>query len=243
MITLITFNPAFGQSAASPFCVKAIWLLNMSGQEWQRQNSMDPRNMPKQKLPAIRIGDTLIDDSENIRSYLEQQGADFDAGLSELDKANSRAFIRMADEHLYFHLVMQRWGEDSVWPTIRDTYFAAIPPILRGIITGKLRKACLQGMHRQGLGRLNAAERIRKIEPDLQAISARLWQGKFLFGDRPTAADASIAAMLAGMRATPGTTLLKTRIIEDDILCRYIDRAETAMSTPQANAASASLCA
>jgi len=243
MITLVTFAPAFGQISASPFCVKAAWLLNMSGQQWLREDSMDPRKMPKQKLPVIRVGETMIHDSENIRSYLEQQGADFDAGLSDMEKATSRAFIRMAEEHLYFHCVLQRWGEDSVWPTIRDTYFTAIPSILRGLITNKIRKACLQGMDRQGLGRLTPAERPVKIEPDLQAITTRLWYGRFLFGDQPTAADASVAPMLAGLRATPGTTLIKTRIAEDEILCRYIDRAEDAMSAPRPTDASASLCA
>lgn len=243
MITLITFAPAFDQISASPFCVKAAWLLNMSGLPWQREDRMDPRQMPKQKLPVIRVGEALIHDSENIRAYLEQQGADFDAGLSDMEKATSRAFVRMAEEHLYFHCVLQRWGEDTVWPVIRDTYFTAIPPILRGFVTKKLRKACLQGMHQQGLGRLTPQERLQKIEPDLQAITTRLWHGRFLFGDQPTAADASVAPMLAGLRATPGTTLIKTRIAEDEILCRYIDRAEDAMSAPRPNAASASLCA
>ena len=243
MITLITFAPSFGQTSASPFCVKAIWLLNMSGQKWQREDTMDPRSLPKQKLPAIRVGETLIEDSENIRAYLEQHGAEFDAGLSDMEKATSQAFIRMADEHLYFHCVMQRWGDETVWPIIRDTYFSAIPKILRGFVTGKIRKACLQGMYRQGLGRLTAEERMQKIEPDLKAITTRLWHGKFLFGDKPTAADASVAAMLAAMRATPGQTLLKTRVAEDEILCRYIDRATDAMSVPPVSAASVSLCA
>ena len=243
MITLITFEPAFGQVAASPFCVKAIWLLNMSGQKWQREDSMDPRKMPKQKLPVIRVGDALIHDSENIRNYLEEQGADFDAGLSDMDKATSRAFIRMAEEHLYFHCVMQRWGEDSVWPTVRDTYFKAIPKIVRGFITNKIRKDCMKGMHRQGLGRLTPQERLDRIELDFQAITTRLWHGKFLFGDHPTAADASIAPMLAGLRATPGATLIKTRISEDEILCRYIDRCEAAMSKSHVTAATVSLCA
>ncbi len=243
MITLITYAPAFGQTAASPFCVKAIWLLNMSGLEWQREDSMDPRQMPKQKLPVIRLGSDLIHDSDNIRAYLEQQGADFDADLSDMEKATSRAFIRMAEEHLYFHCVLQRWGEDTIWPIVRDQYFSAIPKILRGLVTNKIRKTCLQGLYSQGLGRLTPEERLQKIEPDLQAITTRLWHGKFLFGDLPTAADASIAPMLAGMRATPGKTLLKTRIAEDEILCRYIDRAEDAMSAPRTNAASVSLCA
>ncbi|MFK7834754.1 MAG: glutathione S-transferase family protein [Sulfitobacter sp.] len=242
MITLLTFAPAFGQSAASPFCVKAIWLLNMSGQPWQREDLTDPRKMPHQKLPAIRVDGKVIPDSDNIRAHLEAQGADFDGGLSDMEKATSRAFIRMAEEHLYFHIVLDRWGDDTVWPIIRDTYFGTIPKPLRGFVTGKLRKACLQGMDRQGLGRLSPQQRLERLEPDLQAITTRLWHGAFLFGDQPTAADASVAAMLANMRATPGKTLLKTRISEDEILCRYIDRAEDTMER-SLNAASEKLCA
>ena len=237
MITLITYGPSFGQPAASPFCIKAIWLLNMSGQPWQREDTPDPRKMPKAKLPAIRVGQQIIPDSDNIRSYLEQQGADFDAGLSDMEKATSRAFIRMAEEHMYFHVVMDRWVDDSVWPAIRDTYFAMIPKLLRGIITNRLRKTVIKGMHSQGIGRFTPQERLERIEPDLQAITTRLWQGPFLFGDQPTAADASVASMLANMRATPGKTLLKTRIAEDEILSRYIDRASDAMGVPSAGSA------
>lgn len=234
MITLITYAPTFGEPAASPFCVKAIWLLNMSGQPWQREDTADPRKMPKQKLPAIRIGDQIIDDSDNIRAYLESQGTDFDAGLSDMEKATSRAFIRMAEEHMYFHIVLDRWGDDAVWPIIRDTYFQMIPKPLRGFVTGGLRKKLMQGMNAQGLGRLTPQERLDRIEPDLQAITTRLWHGPYLFGERPTAADASVAAMLSNMRATPGKTLLKMRVAEDEILCRYIDRAGDAMNAASA---------
>ena len=248
MITLITFAPSFGQIAASPFCVKAIWLLNMSGEDWQREDSTDPRNMPKQKLPAIRVDGQVIADSDNIRAFLESRGADFDGGLSEMEKAASRAFIRMAEEHIYFHNVLARWGDDEVWPVIRDTYFAQIPKPLRGFITGKLRKNLLTGMKTQGLGRLSAQERLERLEPDLQAITTRLWQGPFLFGDRPTAADASVAPMLAGLRATPGNGLAKMRIAGDRMLCSYIDLCQNMLDMPQvydvtSTAVSEPLCA
>jgi glutathione S-transferase len=240
MITLITFRPAFGEAAASPFCVKAIWLLRMANVEWQREDTDDPRSYPHAKLPALRIGEKIIPDSDNIRSYLETLGADFDAGLSDMEKATSRAFIRMAEEHMYFHIVLDRWGNDDVWPVIRDHYFAIIPKLLRGFITNKLRKTVQLGMNAQGLGRLTPQQRIERLEPDLQAIVTRLWHGTYLFGEHPTAADVSVAAMLGAMRATPGTTLLKTRIAEDEVLCRYIDRMQGAMQTPASNAASAS---
>ncbi|MEP5731423.1 MAG: glutathione S-transferase family protein [Sulfitobacter sp.] len=232
MITLLTYAPSFGQPAGSPFCIKAIWLLNMSKLSWQRDDLADPRKVPRQKLPAIQIRDQIIPDSDNIRDYLEQNGADFDQGLSDMEKSTSRAFIRLAEEHMYFHIVLDRWADDIVWPTIRDAYFSEIPKLMRGYITNGIRKSLIKGMHTQGLGRLTAQERLDRLEPDLQAITTRLWHGAFLFGDRPTAADASVAAMLATMRATPGKTLLKTRIAEDEILCRYIDRAQDVMGQP-----------
>lgn len=241
MITLITFRPAFDEPSASPFCTKAIWLLNMAGVSWSRRDVDDPRPYPRAKLPAVDVDGQVIPDSDNIRAYLESLGHDFDAGLSDLDRATSRAFIRMAEEHMYFHIVLDRWGDDTVWPIVRDTYFHAIPKLLRGLVTRKLRRACLQGMDRHGLGRLTPQERLDKLEPDLQAITTRLWHGCFLFGDRPTAADASVAAMLSNMMATPGQTLLRARITGDDVLRGYVDRMKAAMRNP--NSAVVSLCA
>ncbi|MBM1555240.1 glutathione S-transferase family protein [Sulfitobacter mediterraneus] len=243
MITLYTYKPAFGEPAASPFCTKAIWLLNMSGQDWQREDLADPRKMPNQKLPAIQTDGQLIHDSDNIRSHLEGLGAEFDPGLSDMEKATSRAFIRMAEEHMYFHIVADRWCNDAVWPVIRETYFDSIPKLLRKLITNKLRKSVIQGTQFQGLGRWSDEERLARLEPDLQAILTRLWLGAYLFGDRPTAADASVAAMLTNMRATPGKTLLKTRVAEDEVLCRYIDRVSDALGKQWVTDGSASLCA
>ncbi|MEO0667832.1 MAG: glutathione S-transferase family protein [Pseudomonadota bacterium] len=229
MLTLITYTPAFGQPSASPFCVKAMYLLNMAGVPWQRHDTNDPRKWPHAKLPAIQSDTEMIGDSDNIRAYLEEQGADFDPGLSEVQRATSRAFIRMVEEHMYFHILLDRWGDDAVWPSVRDTYFASIPKWLRPLVTGRIRKIVLQGMQSQGLGRLTAGERLDRIEPDLQAIATHLWQGQFLFGDTPTAADASVAAMLGAMAGTPGGTALSRRMKEDLILSRYVARVAEAL--------------
>ncbi|MEM7519439.1 MAG: glutathione S-transferase family protein [Pseudomonadota bacterium] len=242
MIKLLTYPPMFDDPAASPFCVKAIWLLNLSGQKWERQDVLDPRKMPFAKLPVIDVAGTLIPDSDNIRAYLEQQGAEFDSGLSELDRATSRAFIRMAEEHMYFHLVLDRWANDAVWPMIREAYFASIPTPLRAFVASGMRRNLIKGLKAQGLARLSASGRLARLEPDLAAITARLWQGAFLFGDHPTAADASVAAMLAAMQSTPTATAQTRRIAEDQVLSRYIDRAKDAMGT-KISAASERLCA
>lgn len=227
MITLITYQAGFGQLSFSPFCVKAIWLLQAAGVDWQREDSNDPRKFPYAKLPAIRTPSGVIGDSHNIQAYLEKQGADFWGEVT--DRSTGHAFIRMAEEHIYFHVVLDRWGNDEIWPIIRENYFADIPALLRRPITGSLRKALLKGLKTQGLGRFSQAERLQRIEPDLAAITARLGDRAYLMGDKISLPDYSIAAMLCAALASPIPTPFSERVANDDILSDYAARVENRM--------------
>lgn len=228
MMQLLTYPPAFGLFAPSPFCVKAAYLLNMAGVAWEREDTPDPRKAPHGKLPVLRDAGQLIADSDRIQDHLASKGTDFFAGLSELDRANARAFIRMSEEHLYFHLLLDRWGNDAAWPEMRDLYFAAMPAGIRHFVAGSVRRNILRGMHHQGLGRLSEKERLDRIESDLQAINSRLNYSDFLFGEKPCAADASLAPMLAAAIVSPGKTMLKTRIAGDTQLTDYAARVDAA---------------
>lgn len=230
MITLYTFPEGFDQFSYSPFCTKAAWLLNLSAVEWAREDMNDPRKMPHSKLPVIALENgTIIPDSDNIRAYLEKGGHDFDAGLSLRDKAVSRAFIRMAEEHIYFHQVQDRWGDDANWQVIRGAYFDFLPTLIRGFVTSKLRKDLMKTMHGIGIGRMTVEERLERIEPDLNAIANQLQGRPFLFGKAPTAADASVGAILGAITVAPVPTPLSQRVAGDAVLSTYVTRCEQAM--------------
>ena len=231
MLTLITYPGQFGQSSLSPFCVKAEYLLNMSGQPWQREDTDDPRKAPRGKLPVLRTPDGLVHDSNGIKTYLERKGADFDGHLSDADKSTAHALRRMVEEHMYFILLLDRWERPDVWPVIRDTYFKGIPGILRGLIAGGLRKQVMKGMNTQGLGRLTWGERMSHVEADLACLTTQLGDKPFLFGDKPASIDASAATILGAMRSTPVETPLAKRVGQDAVLRAYIDRAAETMGT------------
>lgn len=233
MLTLITYPGAFGQPSLSPFCVKAAYLLQLSGQAWDREDQPDPRKAPRGKLPLLRTPHGLIHDSDGIRAYLEEQGADFDAGLSAADRAHGRALQRMAEEHMYFLLVLDRWEREDVWPVIRDTYFREIPVLLRGLITSGLRRKLLSGLNAQGLGRMTWEERLARLDQDLEVVNALLEGRGFLLSDTPTAVDTSVGAMLGAMRTTPVETPLQRRILQDDRLMAYTDRVDAILDTPK----------
>jgi glutathione S-transferase len=222
MITLVTYQAGFGQLSFSPFCVKAAWLLQAAGTDWQREDCNDPRKFPQAKLPAIRTPKGVIGDSHNIQAYLEGQGADFWGAVT--DRAIGHAFIRMAEEHMYFHIVLDRWGDEKIWPIIREEYFAAVPSLLRRPVTGAIRKATLRGLATPGLGRFTSAERLTRIESDLQAITARLADAPFLMGDQISLPDYSVAAMLGAILASPLPTGLSERVANDLVLTDYAGR-------------------
>lgn len=232
MLVLYTYPRGFGQFSLSPFCVKAAALLEMSGLDWSRRDLDDPRKMPHAKLPVLHTEARLIPDSDNIRRFLESEGAIFDPDLTDMQRAQSHALIRMAEEHLYFNLVLDRWGDDAVWPTIRETYFAKIPALLRKPVANGLRRSLMRGLKSHGIARFSPEERLARVEQDLQAIQSLLWQGKFLMGDRPTSADFSVGPMLAAIRSTPVKTRLSRRVAQDAQLSDYIDRLEEAVPLP-----------
>ena len=229
MLTLLTYPAAFGLFSASPFCVKTAYMLQKAGQRWQRSDMLDPRKMPHQKLPVLRTPERLVPDSDLIRDWLEAQGADFDAGLSDLQKAQARGLIRMAEEHLYFHVVQDRWSNDAVWPILQTTFFNEIPALIRKPVSNSIRKSVLKGLVAQGVARFSPEERMDRVERDLEAISAYLWQSPFLLGDHPTSADMSVGPVLAAMRATPVETALTQRLKSDTLLSSYIERLNQAI--------------
>lgn len=232
MLTLLTYRKGFGQFSLSPFCVKAAYLLQHSGQRWQRQDLNDPRKMPHGKLPVLKTEARLIADSDSIRLWLQEQGADFDPGLSDIQKGQAQAVIRMAEEHLYFQLVMDRWGNDAVWPTIRETLFKDIPGLLRKPIANSLRRNLIKGLTTQGIARFSEQERMVRLNRDLQAIGSLLQEAPFLFGDLPTSADFSVAPILAAMRSTPVQTQVTRRVNDDPVLTGYLDRVDQTVPLP-----------
>jgi glutathione S-transferase len=130
----------------------------------------------------------------------------------------------MAEDHLYFHVVMDRWINDDVWPHIRAAYFTAIPKLIRGFVTNGLRKSLRKGLHTQGIIRFSEQERLRRLDQDLDAIRALLKDQKFTLGDTPTLPDFSVASVLSNIAASPVDTVTSLRVKDDPALMGYINR-------------------
>lgn len=225
MIKLTVYPAAFGEPTASPFCMKSICMLHAAGLDYELDETPDPRKAPKGKLPMIEVNGQITADSESIRAVIEAEAdIDFDDGLSDRDRAVSRAVIRMVEEHVYFAIVADRWGEDDNWPYVRDAFFKDIPGPIRGFVTSFIRKQALKAQHGQGMGRYTAEERFDRVRRDIISLRELLGDQAYLFGDRPTAADYSVAPMLRAALATPIEKPLAKFIKSTPNLMAYVTR-------------------
>lgn len=96
----------------------------MSGIGWQVNPWSDSRKAPMQKLPVLIDDEISIADSDAIRDHFERfYAADFDQSLDNTQEATARALIRMAEEHLYFCLMYDRWKVDANWVCFKRCFF------------------------------------------------------------------------------------------------------------------------
>ena len=212
MLKLMTFPAGVGEPSHSPFCVKAMVLLQMSGQPWDREDVSNPSPMPHGKLPVLRVGETLIPDSEFIQDWLTAQGADFYPNCTAAQKAQGHAIVRMVEEGLRLALVHDRWLDARCWSKLWPLFFAEVPRPLRKLIATKAHRSVKAGRMRNGFARMSAEQRLEKSRSDLEALGQIIGTKDFMLGDAPTGADAAVLPVLSMIDRMPVETEL-TRLL------------------------------
>lgn len=223
MLTLLTFFGSDRMPTQSPFGLKAMCLLQMSGQSWQVEYTGDLQAQPMGRLPVLRVGDRLIPDSHHIQDYLESLGADFNAGLNDRQRALSHALIRTVEDSLRLGLVHDRWLHADVWPILRDQFFAEVPAPAREAVAGEVQAQVRAGLMGQGIAQFTEEDRLRRLGKDVVALETALGDGPFLFGATPTAADAVAGPVIDMIRDLPAETGLRRMITERPALIAYAD--------------------
>ncbi|CUH74729.1 glutathione S-transferase family protein [Tropicibacter naphthalenivorans] len=224
MLTLLTYRPGYGDPSLSPFCVKAMILLEMSGQPWQPEWCARGGKDSYGKLPALRTPGGLVPDSNFILQWLEEQGADLFPGLNNAQRGQAHAIIRLAEDSLRLGLIHDRWLRDDCWPVMLKTAFGGMPAPLRLIIPGRVRDNVRKLLTIQGMARYSEEDRLRCLRADLDALAAQLGDSAWLFGDQPTAADAAVFPVLSMLDRLPADTPLRRLVREQSALMAYTQR-------------------
>jgi glutathione S-transferase len=224
MITLYKFGPAFGLTDPSPFVAKAETLLKLANLPYRTAKAQF-RKAPKGKVPYIEDDGELIGDSTLIRWHLEKKyGVDFERGLSPSERATAWAFEKMAEDHLYWAAVGERWLNEANFDRGPRAFFASAPAPIRPLIIALVRRKVRRAMRAHGMGRHSKEEIAALGTRSVDAIADFLGDKKFFMGDHPFGVDATMFAFAAGGLCPLFAGPLQQAAARHDNLKRYVGR-------------------
>ncbi|KAK6330408.1 hypothetical protein TWF696_003505 [Orbilia brochopaga] len=228
-VVVYAFEKAPGIPTVSPFCQKLECHLRFAGIQYTQTDTL-PFKAPKKKLPFIDVNGTTISDTSFIVRYMKQHKiADLDgnAGLTDLQKAESLAYRGFWEEGIYFAIVSYRWSRKENVPIISQELFGKLPAVTRAAISWWYRRSLNKSLTLQGIGRHTPAEVDTILRDAFSALETRLTtaSGKaewFHHTAAPTDIDAVLAAMLINVCGTRSNSLPKDMILKSSVLRGYV---------------------
>ncbi|MFL2771044.1 MAG: glutathione S-transferase family protein [Rhodospirillaceae bacterium] len=205
-ITLYNFGPLMGVPDPSPFCFKLEIYLRMAGLEYTVSSNRQMK-APSGKRPFIidENGKLMADSGLIIAALEARSGHPVDGKLTLMERAESLAFQRLMDEHLYWAIVYGRWldphGLQQWLPYMKE--ILPVPGLLFGVIKPLVKRIVRSQLHGHGIGR-HKPETIWKLAiDDVRALSHWLGQRQWGFGEQPTVLDATLASYVGELICQP----------------------------------------
>ncbi|MFO1125299.1 MAG: glutathione S-transferase family protein [Methylocystis sp.] len=223
-ITLYCFRPVAGLPDASPFVMKTMVLLKMAGLDYV-EDRRGFSKAPKGKQPYIDDDGEIVADSSFIRFHIERKyGKDYDAHLSDEQKAVGWCVEKMCEEHFYWIVVRMRWMDDANFKRGPARFFDSAPAIIRPLAKWFIRRRIAKSLWAQGIGRHSTAEVDELGVRDIDALATLIGDKPYLFGDAPCGADATVFGFLASVLAPMADGAVRDAAMAKPNLVAYRDR-------------------
>jgi glutathione S-transferase len=222
--TLYGWGRMFDLPCPSPYVMKADILLQLLGVPFTRATA-DLDAVGKHKAPYAIDDGQVIEDSTFIRWHFEAKtGRDLDAGLSPEQRGAAWMIGTSLENRLSQIMACERWLIDTNFDKGPRQFFMDVPEAMRAAVIEQVRGDFVRTMQGAGFARFTRAEQMRLARADIAAVADLLGDKPFLFGDEPTAADASAAAVLVSCNTRFFESELPDLIAAHPSLVGYLDR-------------------
>ncbi|XP_069969470.1 failed axon connections homolog isoform X1 [Penaeus vannamei] len=194
----------------SPFVVKLETYVRMA--EIPHVIDHEEPLGPKGKTPWITLNGEDVGDSQMIIEKLAAKfGKEFDAHLSQEEKAVAHSLRIMVDEYFVWCLGVYRYGQEQGRHFLLN---ASIPWFYRPILPMYFKRY-VEAAKTQGIGRHSYRDVEEMGRKSLQSLSAWLGEKPFMMGANPTELDCTVFGMLAFDVFCPPLSPFK-RMLEKD---------------------------
>jgi Glutathione S-transferase N-terminal domain/Glutathione S-transferase, C-terminal domain len=219
----------------SSYCQKLEAFLKLNSTPYELRPAI-PFNAPKGKLPYVEIyhpptnpNPKVLADSHFIIHHLIAEGISGDvnqlAGLTKVQKAESRAWQAYIEETLSPSMVYERWYGDKNFDTFVAEEFGSVPWLIRPAVAWYLRRVSRNGLWGQGIGR-HSMEEVKILQEEaVEVLDARLEGRVYFHGDeKPSEIDLILYGSLVSAIATEANPQLKELILKSPVLVAFVKR-------------------
>lgn len=227
-IQFCVFEKAHDEPSGSGYCQKLETFFRACNHGDYEVKFTTVFKAPKGKLPYIIIDGKPVADSHFIIRYLIREGKikDLDAGLTPLQRAESRSWQAYIEELVYPATLWTRFAYPENWAILKEEIFGRVPFPLNLILQWIITRRVGNGLKGHGVGRHSREEVDSIIEDFVKNLVVRLdaAEGNFFHGSTPTIIDCVVYGFLANalkMRSNPTYTGL---ILKSETLRQYVAR-------------------
>jgi glutathione S-transferase len=180
---------------------------------------------PSGKLPVLIHEGRIISDSDRMLAYAaERWGTDLDDWLSPRQRARADAIRAMLEHGIHFTVMAVKFGSPENLAGVRAWLAESVAPHQLDEVMAAQVRHIKRKLAAQGLSERTPEEIDALIERWIDALADTLGDKAFLFGDRPTTADATAYAYLIKTLRDFVVGPYKPRIRSHPNLMAYIAR-------------------
>jgi glutathione S-transferase len=231
-------KPPNGPSS-SGYCQKVETFLRFTSTSYELRDGR-PDKAPKGKLPYAEIYNRseskyqnvrpeIMPDSHFIIHHLISKDISKDpdqlAGLTAVQKADSRAWQAYIEETLYAAMVYERYCIDKNFAIVVKEGFGSYAWPLRALITWYVRRTVRGGLWGHGIGRHSVEEVEALGKEAAEALEVRLQGRVYFHGDeKPSTIDLILLAFLVNSLGTKSNPHWKELLLKSANLVAFTKR-------------------
>ncbi|KAG6374474.1 hypothetical protein JVT61DRAFT_4517 [Boletus reticuloceps] len=215
----------------SGFCQKLETFLRYSKISYELRDTY-PFKAPKGKVPYAEITHddktVTIPDSHFIIQHLVENGLikdpDEAAGLTSVQRVESRAFQAYVEEVLYLAIVYDRWYVDENYAVTTRETFGDSPWPVRSFMSWFFRWRVTGVLYSAGVGRHSPEEVHRLQKEAFEALEVKYAEHRYFHGgELPSRIDLTVYGFLANCLTAGSNPYFTNLVLKSTVLRSFVE--------------------
>lgn len=186
-------------------CLAVQAFLKMCGLDFEVEPRSNAEYMsPSGRVPFIKCGAFVVAELDPIISFVNHKGISLSDKLDSVQKADMRAYMSLINTVLANAELYITWCDKTTLQEVTKPRFGSVLPWpLNHILAWQKRSQVVKKLGVLGWAHKTLDEVYKEIENCCSALSERLENRPYFFGDRPTELDAQVFGHLFTILTTP----------------------------------------